>query len=207
MSLITALLIFWIRKLQPAIVKKGSISKEAMFLILLSMAAAFPVAFSPKQSSFYILACFAPLAIGVVGLRADLINGLIMWLLDKVKFVKGFTLVLIILTFGAVWLNASNYKKLRPRDRDLITDVEAIQNYLGEGLAIGSIDNSFKQVSSVHAYLQRYAKISLDTLSDNHDYLLHVNNTLPDSNWQLADIELNQIHLFKRNVLQSHDGY
>lgn len=198
MSLITAILVFWVRRLQPDLVNKGSISKEAVFLIVLSMAAAFPVAFSPKQSSFYILASFAPLAIGFVGLRADLINGLITWLLAKAKFVKGFTWVLIILTCGAIWLNVSNYKKLRPRDRDLINDVETIHNYLGEDLTIGSIDNSFKQVSSVHAYFQRYANISLDTLTEHNQYIIHPNQELSDSNWYEIDLDLNQIYLFKR---------
>jgi 4-amino-4-deoxy-L-arabinose transferase-like glycosyltransferase len=197
MTLITLLLVYWSKKKFKNHEVKAGFSKEALFLIALAICASFPVALSPKQSSFYILNCFAPLALGIAGLRADVIHNMFQKLELNTKFKKTLTAVVIPLLAVTIAVNVLQYKKVRPADRAMLSDVKLIRDFVPKGSQIGTDENSFKQVSSIHAYLQRYGQISLDTIEDGKPYILRKNDTIPSPNREEIEIGLQSFKLYK----------
>ncbi|MFT4523429.1 MAG: hypothetical protein ACI8ZN_002382 [Bacteroidia bacterium] len=167
-----------------------------VFFIAISICSAFPVALSPKQSSFYILASFAPLALGCTCIISEALELSIMRLKNLPWFSKvalPFVSLLIVSAFIFNWQLFGSY---RNKDAIMITDVKTMISYLPKKSPITTNETSFKMVTSIHAYLQRYGQLDLDTTERPITYVLRLSDTIVPPNYIPIDLPLKLYHLY-----------
>jgi hypothetical protein len=167
-----------------------------VFFIAISICSAFPVALSPKQSSFYILASFAPLALGCTCIISEALELSIMRLKNLPWFSKvalPFVSLLIVSAFIFNWQLFGSY---RNKDAIMITDVKTMISYLPKKSPITTNETSFKMVTSIHAYLQRYGQLDLDTTERPITYVLRLSDTIVPQNYIPIDLPLKLYHLY-----------
>jgi hypothetical protein len=139
--------------------------------VALGLSGVLPIMISLKQRGFYILAAFPYFALALALLTAPRVK----ILLDKMDVrTRGFGLFRftgILLLAVSLTLITLQYNRVG-RDRELIGDITLLKEVIPEGATI-AVPSELCENWSLHAYLQRYATISLDCHRPfNSSYLL-----------------------------------
>ena len=188
----------WIRKSPKMLLKKNI--REAMVFVVFGLTGVLPVMISMKQSGFYIIPVYPFFAIGI---------GIIMYpyvdsLLVKINYEsKGFFIFKLIgygLFFTGIILSL-NFSDHFSRDKDKIKDTYIILPEIPKGSVI-NISRDMLNDWSLHAYFNRFKKISLDPdLNNKREYLLIKNENYSDtlnSNYIIVKLTTINYQLFKR---------
>lgn len=138
------------------------------FLMALSLSAVIPLMITLKQSGYYLLPAF-PIAILALALIAQ---KSLRTFAEQLKSAKTRRLVLIlsILLFCFSAFNSARFYGELKRDKKALSDVLEISKYVPQGSTL-AIEKTLYENWALHAYLMRYAYISLDP-DQPHAYLL-----------------------------------
>jgi hypothetical protein len=177
----------------------------ARILIALGLSGVLPVMISLKQRGFYIQATFPIFALALAILAAPRVQ----YLVDKLKTgSRGEAVIRIgapLLLLVSIFLNSLQINRIG-RDWELIGDIRKIIATVPRGSNL-AVSKELWENWALHAYLQRYAGISLD--SDRQvsaPYLLKskgADGELPEGYIKDA-VELNGYKLYTRAVIRKN---
>lgn len=167
----------------------------------LALSGVVPVMISMKQSGFYILATFPFFAIyfaSMVAVPLSTWYGEINTSSRGFKIFKSLTFSLIALSFI---ISAFQFNRIG-RDRSKLNDIQAIIEVVPEKSII-SVSSEFGFDWSLHAYLYRYAFISLDEYPNNpHEFLIDAKSSQANyNNYNDLQLRLENFRLLQRKDL------
>ncbi|MCF6364713.1 MAG: glycosyltransferase family 39 protein [Bacteroidales bacterium] len=190
--LITSLLI--ISKIKKIKIKINKlVLKNSLFFFLIALSAILPIMISLKQRNFYIVPALPFLALSIGYFLENLITIYPNFVsFFKKRFFLPFSYGLLVVSIVMVFIFAG-----KPgRDFEVLHDVYKIVKVVPEHENILICKETYSNWS-LHAYLQRYGKISISNKTES-DYFLSEKHCLSDSAFQKIDIDLQRFTLYKK---------
>lgn len=191
---VVALIIFAkIKRIKISIDKQDI--KNSLFFFLISLSGILPIMISMKQRSFYIVPALPFLALSI----SYLMKNIIYTFPSIIKFFNNkFWVPLSYGLFGISIVMIFVFSGKPGRDFDKLSDVYIITEEIPENEHV-TICNKMNSDWSLHAYMQRYGKISL-TVKDSNRYFISENYCLSDTSKSYEDVGLNlkKYTLYKR---------
>jgi len=166
--------------------------KNSLFFLLIALSGIIPIMISLKQRNFYLIPALPFMAISI----AYFIENILETFPDIIKFFnKRFFIPLSYVLLGiSIVMIFLFYGKLG-RDKDTLYDVYLIKHEIQEYETV-TICKEMYNNWSLHAYLQRYGRISI-TDKTNNRYFLSINNCYKDTLYQKVNLKLNKFTLYK----------
>ena len=180
--------LFYLRKR----IKKQSFSwinkQEAIYFLLIGLAASLPIIISLKQRKFYMMPSVAYFVLGASFIINSQLDSLIFWLDKKKKWFLTLNVGSAILVLSLCWFNFGHYSK----DADKWHDVYIISTHIGPHETISTTKNLWGDWG-LHAYLSRTNHISIDCDHELQYYLIEKGDKIVSSlseQYQKVDLAL-----------------
>lgn len=177
-----------------------NISTWYIVFFALGLSGVLPIIISTKQSGFYILATLPFFSIAI----ATLIVHRLSVLVSKIKFLgmgyRIFKIASVVLVIAAIAISSTQVNKIG-RDKNKLQDVYSLSELLPEHSTI-SIQKSLWTDWSLHGYLQRYGKISIDSNPEHSYKYMLIKKGYTGENvamWKFVSIDLNLYDLYEKD--------
>ena len=167
--------------------------KNSLFFFLIALSGILPMMISLKQRNFYIVPALPFLAISGGYFLKNLINlfpGFISFFNKKFFLPLSFGLLVVSIMMIFIFAGKAG------RDKELLHDVYNIVNVVPENENILICKTSYSNWS-LHAYMQRYGKLSISDKTDSK-YFLSENHCFSDTGYQKINIDLKHFVLYKK---------
>lgn len=166
--------------------------KSALFFFILGVAGTLPLVMTPKQSAHYLLPAIPCFALGFAMVIGQNINWDFRMATGQKKRLERIAWLILVATIVISWTFKGKFR----RDEVLIRDVKNICTQVGQGSNL-SMPEHFAQNWLLHAYFERFGKVSLDAKNTLDYRLTGQDGPLPDG-YQEIKIESRSYRLFKR---------
>ena len=166
---------------------------NSLFFFLIALSGILPIMISFKQRSFYIVPALPFLALSIGYYLENLINSFpnFVSFFNK-KFFLPLSYGLLVVSIVMVFIFAG-----KPgRDIDVLHDIYKIVKVVPENENLLICKETYSNWS-LHAYMQRYGKLSISD-KINSKYFLSENECLSDSAYQEIEINLRRFTLYKK---------
>ena len=193
--LVAVIVMYIISKKTKKISLKINYKKSLLFL-LIALSGVLPIMLSPKQRTFYLIPTLPLFAISIALFIDNFSAVFYKKILNKYSY-KIITIITIFLFWIALIVSILNFGKVN-RDKELIEDIGKIETVIGKNSHI-SISNEIYNKWSMHAYFQRYHKISLSTTKELHYKLVSSTDSTKYQNYTDINLELHDFKLLKHN--------
>jgi len=149
-------------------------NKLATYFMIIGLSGSVPIIVSMKQSGFYLIPSipFFILSFGIFSVQS--VNHFISKITLKQRNLKFITIFSILSIIVALSFTISKVGKIK-RNKNLISDIYKIGSIVPEKTTISICPANFEDWS-LHAYLMRYFKISLDNKNFQLYYLINKNS-------------------------------
>ncbi|MCX6230217.1 MAG: hypothetical protein NTZ33_01620 [Bacteroidetes bacterium] len=173
-----------------------------IFFLFIGLSAFIPLMVSPKLSLFYMVPSFPYFAIFFSILIGDIINNYINHLNKYSLSIKLFRVFIYLIIVSTIIFTVLNFGKPY-RDKDLITDINIIGNYLPEHMVI-SVPPAYNQQFTMFAYFQRKHHININC-SNEYDEFVLLKKDEPDINgYKNCYLNLINFKLLKKQSIIPH---
>jgi 4-amino-4-deoxy-L-arabinose transferase-like glycosyltransferase len=149
----------------------------ALFFLAIGAAGSIPIAISVKQSGFYLVPSIPLFAISFGIFTVPYLNLIVSQINFNLAYSKHIKIISIIIFFSSVIFTISKIGKIG-KNENLIGDIKKIGFVVAENTTISIYPANFEDWS-LHAYMIRYFKISLDKKSEHLYYLISKNSYDP----------------------------
>lgn len=150
---------------------------KALLFFCIGLSGVLPIMISQKQSGYYIVSTYPFFAMAMALLMQVYVRDFVGVLKTNTIYFKRFKAVVMFMVVVATIIVALQYKRI---GRD-VAQVTAVQQCVAAiaPLSTISIDDDMYTDWALHAYFQRYGKISLDVANKNHQFYLTETAQLP----------------------------
>jgi 4-amino-4-deoxy-L-arabinose transferase-like glycosyltransferase len=171
--------------------------QEAIYFLLIGLAASLPIIISLKQRKFYMMPSVAYFVLGASFIINSQLDSFLIWMDKKKKWFLTLNVGSAILVLSLCWFNFGHYSK----DADKWHDVRIIADHVNEDETI-STSKALWGDWGLHAYLSRTNHISIDCDRQHQFYLIEKEDkNLGALSEQYQKIEL---ELLKYELLEKH---
>lgn len=151
-------------------------TKVALVFLLVALCGVLPIMVSLKQRSFYIVSVYPFVALAISAVAYPFFERVSVWLQTKKAFVAT-SVILGVAIAAIVAINLSG----GGRDKDLMHDVAAIGEITGAKALLNSNEELYRSESVLHAYFQRYGRLSIGMNEETPYFLAKSGQLLGDS--------------------------
>lgn len=134
-----------------------------LFMLLIALSGILPMLISVKQFSHYLLPALPFVALCTAAVMIEKTAQLL-------TLVKNFSVIPLTIAIGVCWLVM--FRKIKnPEANPVVANIKTIQKYIPHSSTLGICPNLLP-IADLHAYFQRYHRLSLSTDMQSMNYIL-----------------------------------